>query len=328
MLTGSSVEQYNAPLFVAWQLTNRCSARCATCCEESGPDEAWDDELTRAEALELTRRIVASDVPYVAFGGGEPLGVPHCWDIFELLCAGGTALKLETDGRYIDDAGADRLAALGVDCVQISVDGATAVTHETVRPGSSFTAAIGAIERLVARGRPPQFVFVPNRINLHETIAAYDLARRLGCEAFVTGPMMRLGRAAMNWERLACTAEDWERTALALRMHGDSLNSPLRLSIYPWDIVTEMERRVESPQAMLLIVPNGRAKLLNALPFSVGDLRHDSIADVWQAYRAAWRSPEVHTFVGACRSNPDLLRHANAIWPITRRTQEAGSHPR
>jgi hypothetical protein len=25
---------------------------------------------------------------------------------------------------------------------------------------------------------------------------------------------------------------------------------------------------------------------------------------------------EVHTFVKACRSKPELLRHANAIWPL------------
>ena len=131
---------------------------------------------SRDEALELARRIVDFGIPYVAFGGGEPLGVPHCWEIFELLAAAGVALKLETDGSRIDDAAADRLAALDVQCVQISVDGATAATHERVRPGSSFAAARAAIERLAARGRPPQFVFVPTRLNLHEIVAAYDLA--------------------------------------------------------------------------------------------------------------------------------------------------------
>jgi hypothetical protein len=92
------------------------------------------------------------------------------------------------------------------------------------------------------------------------------------------------------------------------------------LSIYPWDIITEMERRLESPQAMLLIVPNGRVKLLNALPFAVADLRQDSLAYAWQAYREAWRASEVHTFVGACRSHPELLLHANAIWPLERKS--------
>jgi MoaA/NifB/PqqE/SkfB family radical SAM enzyme len=303
-------------LFIAWQLTNHCNARCAACCEESGPDKTWADELTRDEALHVARLIVEAEVPFAAFGGGEPLGVAHCWEIFEVLAAGGVALKLETDGRHIDAAVADRLAALAIECVQISVDGATASTHEQVRPGSSFAAAIGAIKRLVERGRPPQFVFVPNRINLHETLAAYDLARQLGCESFVTGPMMRLGRAAVNWDRLACGDGEWEHTARALRKHSRSRGPSIRLSIYPWDIVTELERRVQSPQAMLLIVPNGRVKLLNALPFAIADLRRDSIAHAWQAYREAWRTPEVRTFVRACRRRPELLRHANEIWPL------------
>src|SRR6185295_15767210 len=100
-MQGRSVAEYRAPLFAAWQLTNRCEARCIACCEESGPDKAWSDELRRDEALSLARDIVSFDIPYVAFGGGEPLGVPHCWDLFELLSDGGVELKLETDGSYI-----------------------------------------------------------------------------------------------------------------------------------------------------------------------------------------------------------------------------------
>ena len=177
---GRSVHGYRAPLFVAWQLTNRCQARCITCCEESGPDRAWRDELRPEEAVALTQRIIDFGIPYVAFGGGEPLGVAHCWQLFEMFSAAGVAIKLETDGQRIDDAAADRLAALTLQCVQISVDGATAEAHERVRPGSSFIAAIGAIKRLVERGQAPQLVFAPTRLNLHEIVAAYDLAVSLG----------------------------------------------------------------------------------------------------------------------------------------------------
>ncbi len=104
-MTGRAVDEYRAPLFFAWQLTNRCSARCIACCEESGPDKGWRDELTRAEALDVARRIADEGIPYVAFGGGEPLGAPHCWDIFELLAESGVSLKLETDGSRIDADG-------------------------------------------------------------------------------------------------------------------------------------------------------------------------------------------------------------------------------
>ena len=315
-MEGRSVDEYSAPLFIAWQLTNRCGARCITCCEESGPGAAWADEFRRDEALDLARRIVESGIPYAAFGGGEPLGVAHCWELFEVLTEGGVVLKLETDGSRIDDAAADRLAKLAVQCVQISVDGATAATHARVRPGSGFAAATSAIARLVARGQAPQLVFVPNRLNIHETVAAYELAVALGCSAFVTGPMMRIGRAAAAWDRIACSDEDWERAVDALRDRAASTGARIALSIYPWDIVTEMERRLESPQAMLLVVPNGKVKLLNALPFAPADLRRDSLAQAWHAYRDAWRTAEVREFVVSCRTEPRLLGYANETWPM------------
>jgi MoaA/NifB/PqqE/SkfB family radical SAM enzyme len=315
-MRGRTVDDYDAPLFLAWQLTNRCGARCLACCEESGPGKAWRDELSREEALDLAGAIADFGIPYAAFGGGEPLGVAHCWEIFERLAAGGVALKLETDGSRIDDPAADRIAQLAVDCVQISVDGATAATHHRVRPGSSFAAAIGAIERLVARGIRPQFVFVPTRLNLHEIVAAFDLAAALGCSAFVTGPLMRIGRAAAGWDSLACTSDEWQRACAALRERAAADAAGPALSIYPWDIVTEMQTRLERPQAMLLIVPNGKVKLLNALPFAPADVRRDSLPDAWRAYRAAWRTTEVRDFVLRCRDEPALLRHANETWAL------------
>jgi MoaA/NifB/PqqE/SkfB family radical SAM enzyme len=311
---GRAVEEYRAPLFLAWQLTNRCSARCIACCEESGPDRAWRDELHREEALELARRIVHAGIPYAAFGGGEPLGVPHCWELFERLSAGGVALKIETDGSRIDELAAERLASLGVECVQISVDGASAATHERVRPGGSFSAATGAIRRLVARDLAPQLVFVPTRYNIGEATAAYELAVELGCSAFVTGPLMRIGRAAAGWDAIACTDEEWQAAVADLKKSAKGEAGAIALSIYPWDILTEMEQRLENPQAMLLVVPNGKVKLLNALPFAPADLRRDSLEQAWKAYRNAWRSDEVRDFVAACRRDPALLRHANETW--------------
>lgn len=315
-MQGASAEHYGAPLFIAWQLTNRCQARCLACCEDSGPDRAWADELSASESLALAGRVVDAGVPYVAFGGGEPLDVPYCWELFELFTSAGVALKLETDGHRIDEQTADRLAELAVQCVQISVDGADAATHERSRPGSRFTAATEAIARLTSRGLSAELVFVPNRFNIHEAVAVYDLAAALGCSAFVTGPLMRIGRAAEDWDRLACSDAVWEDTVASLERHATAKRSTTKLAIYPWDIFTEMERRLASPQAMLLVVPNGRAKLLNALPFAPADLRRDALEQAWHAYRSAWRSPEVRDFVSACRRDPALLRHANETWTM------------
>ena len=123
-------------------------------------------------------------------------------------------------------------------------------------------------------------------------------------------------RAAAAWDRLACDDSRWQGAVQELRQVAASMGGGTALYVYPWDILTELDRRLESPQAMLLVVPNGRVKLLNALPFAAADLRHQSLAQAWQAYRAAWRTPRVRDFVVQCRVDPELLRHANEVWDL------------
>ncbi len=311
---GADVGDYSAPLFLAWQITNRCQARCLTCCEESGPDKAWRDELTREESLKLAQDAVAAGIPYAAFGGGEPLGVKHIWEVLEVLVKGGTELKLETNGLYIGESQADRLAEWKAQCIQISIDGATKKTHETVRPEGDFDGAIASIKRLVKRGLSPEFVFVPNKLNFKEAAAAYELAAKLGCRTFVTGPMMRLGRAAQGWNHLALADAVWADTEKALREKAAALGEPVKLSVYPWDIVTEAQKRLESPQAMMLVVPNGKVKLLNALPFACADLRTHALLEAWELYKKAWKSEEVADFIGRLDTDPGLLLYANDTW--------------
>lgn len=310
-LKGAAAGEYRAPLFLAWQLTNRCACDCLHCCEESGPRAAWSDELSRAEALSLARQITGLGIPYVAFGGGEPLGVAHIWDIFKILEKGGAEIKIETNGLLLDEAAADRLRDLNVACVQISLDGATAAVHERLRPRGSFRGALAAIKRLSARGLEPELVFAPTRLNFADAAAVYDLAVENGARTFVTGPLMRLGRAARVWNSLSISPAQWEAALAALRRRAAIHKNKVRLAVYPRGIQAEIRARAESPQAMLLVVPNGKVKLLNALPFSVADLRKQTLAEAWPLAARAWSSPIVRKFAARVRTDAELLRHAN-----------------
>ena len=127
---------------------------------------------------------------------------------------------------------------------------------------------------------------------------------------------MRIGRAAADWDRISSAEADWEAAVRALRERAQARKAAIALSIYPWDILAELHERLASPQAMLLVVPNGKVKLLNALPFAPADLRHQSLAQAWEAYRAAWRSPQVRSFIKRCEREPQLLRHANETWEV------------
>lgn len=311
---GAQVADYGAPLFLAWQLTNRCTSFCLHCCEESGPHLAWRNELSRDEALSLSRQIVQMGIPYVAFGGGEPLFVEHVWEIFEILSRGGTRIKIETNGLALDLEKIDRLKNLGISAIQISLDGSSPKTHETLRPESSWHKAVEALKMLVKSGLEPELVFVPTRLNIHDALATYDLADSIGVRLFVTGPMMRLGRAAAAWEDLSISGSLWDETLKKLEARASSLGARVKISAYPWDIRREAVVRLQNPQAMVLVVPDGKVKLLNALPFYAADLRKNNLAESWQKTVEAWKSPVVKKFIERMQEDPALLLHANECW--------------
>src|SRR5260370_40153703 len=92
----------------------------------------------------------------------------------ELVTAGRVEIKIETNGLGLDDKACDRLKAMNIACVQISIDGAVAGTHEKLRPGSGYAPAWEAINRLVRRGLEPELVFIPTRINVKDTVDVYE----------------------------------------------------------------------------------------------------------------------------------------------------------
>lgn len=313
---GARVGDYRAPLFFAWQLTNRCQFHCLHCCEDSGPARAWPGELTRAEALGVAKQIVELKIPYVAFGGGEPMEVPHVWDIFDILHGGGVEIKIETNGLALDDQAVQRLKDLEVACVQISLDGSTAAEHERVRPEGRFMEALAVVSRLSRLDLQPEVVFVPTRLNIAGALRTMELAASAGARTFVTGPLMRLGRSAQDWERLAPSPEEWAKTASELEKREKTMEGSMRLSLYPWDIQEEIRVRLRDPQAMVLVVPDGKVKLLNALPFAPADLKKDDILAAWEKVKSAWIDSRVADFCRRASEDAELLKHANECWDL------------
>ena len=271
-MEGRSVDEYRAPLFLAWQLTNRCRGRCITCCEESGPDRAWRDELGATRRSTSRGASLTSGIPYVAFGGGEPPRRPALLgNLRDPGGRGGVALKLETDGSRIDDAGRrpsrDARGPMRPDLGRRRDRG-----H--ARPRASRIELRRRHRRHRAPGRARSRAAV--RVRSHPVQPARDRRRvRPGRDARLR--RVRHGPADAprpRGARLGCASPAATTTGSARSTRCASARGPqpgsMALSIYPWDIVTEMERRLESPQAMLLVVPNGKVKLLNALPVRAG----------------------------------------------------------
>src|SRR5205085_539019 len=121
-------EDLAAPLYVAWQITNECNLACMHCIEESGPGKKFKDELSEAQVFSVLEQMMALEIPYLSFSGGEPMLHPHFFEMVDYVCSRGSQLKVETNGHLLTADTAARLRDLGVKAVQVSLDGGSRAT--------------------------------------------------------------------------------------------------------------------------------------------------------------------------------------------------------
>lgn len=308
MSQAGASEALAAPLYVAWQITNECNLACLHCIEESGPGKAFTDELDRDGALAVVDQLMDNEVPYLSFSGGEPMLHPHFFEMVERVTSRGSQLKIETNGHYLTPDNCARLRDLEVKAVQVSLDGATSATFGRMRVRGEFDRTIAGIRNLVDAGVAVEVNFSPARFNIHEAGRIVDLAHELGASSFYSGRTMFTGNAVKAWRHLEVGDADYARYFATLAAKRDEYRGRMRVSYHEAGLLEELRYRLHHPAALLIILPNGLVKLINALPFVCGDLRTESLTQVWANFRRAWRDPRVATFVEELAVDPGATR--------------------
>ena len=309
-MAGASAEASDlaAPLYVAWQITNECNLACLHCIEESGPGKAFADELDTAQVFSVLDQLLDHQVPYLSFSGGEPMLHPQFFNMVEHVCARGAQLKIETNGHYLSTENCARLKELGVKAVQVSLDGATAPSFQRMRVRGSFDCTVDGLGNLRAAGVPVEINFSPARFNAHEIGAAVDLAYELGAYSFYTGRTMYTGNAVKAWRHLELSEPQYDAFFAVLRQKAEEYRGRMRVYFHQAGLLEELRYRLQHPAALLIVLPNGLVKLINALPFVCGDFRRQTLPQIWANFRRAWHDPRVAQFVDALAADPGKTR--------------------
>lgn len=131
-----------------WDLTYACPLRCTHCYSESGRRPA--KTLPPEDLMKIAEIIVRSGARRVSLSGGEPLLVRGWGEAARRLRDAGIEVTLFTSGWIMDEAVAAEIGR-SVSHVCVSLDGATAATHDRIRqrPGSfdRAMAALGVLAR-------------------------------------------------------------------------------------------------------------------------------------------------------------------------------------
>lgn len=196
---------------VAWETTRNCNLSCVHC-RASATRGPYEGELDTAEGLRLLDQIAEAGRVIVILTGGEPLLRKDIFDLARYGTRLGLRMVMAPNGTLITESIARRLAEAGIQRLSISLDGASAETHDEFRqvPGA-FDGALRGIEHLQRAGIPFQINTTVTQLNLDQIPKIQQLAVALGAVAHHIFLLVPTGRGKYIVDQ-AITAEEYERT--------------------------------------------------------------------------------------------------------------------
>ena len=292
------------PIGVKLELTHRCNLRCAFCYTDSPrrtlertpdlPDADWRRIVDEAIGLGVIEAVVT---------GGEPLlRRDLTLELVGRLGESGVGVTLNTNGWFVDEETAARLAAIPGLRVHVSVDGATPEIHDAARgvPGS-WRRATRAIALLLDRGATVQAVHVVTPENQSSVETFLDHMRILGVRTLQLAPVSPVGAAAGSG--------DWTVSERRLRKIVTRFNAAARgetAARLVSETAAVQSIRANTPPAALLVRPLGAVLTDSLHPFAYGNVRNQSLAECWDAMVENWRAPEVTAWAARIRTTQAL----------------------
>jgi radical SAM protein with 4Fe4S-binding SPASM domain len=267
----------NIPLSVQLDLTYRCNERCIHCYL----DHDDHGEMTTAEIKDLLDQMADAGVFFLTISGGEILMRRDFFEILEHAHARTFSIKLKTNGVLIRKKEAERIRALGVESVQISVYSHRAEVHDAITkmPGS-FRQSIEAIRRLRTLGLHVTMANVLMVQNAYDYPGVRALAAELGAKCTLDPtitPMM-----------------DGDRSFLELNVDKAALREVFRDSA----LVGNVEEFCAPPQGVdedaldmlpcsaghtaCYVSPYGDVYPCVQFPLPSGNVRRTKFVDIWR----------------------------------------------
>jgi radical SAM protein with 4Fe4S-binding SPASM domain len=310
------------PFMVSYSITTKCNLKCKHCYSGS-VDEAAPDELSTEEAFRLIDELSSWGVGLLIIDGGEPLCREDMLDVVKHASSKGLRTTIGSNGTLIDEDTARRMLDAGVMAVAISVDGADAKTHDTLRGvDGAFEQTLKGVEACRNARLPFQFNTVIRKDTLSQLEDLLRMAVDQGADAAEFFDLVAAGmardecreqvlsnderRRAMEW-----LAEAQEDCPILIRVPGCPMY-PLLLQkkqIKPKHFPPEMLRRVPyysrgcaagMPMGSVMVQCNGEVNPCMLLQENLGNVREQSLISIWEGSPALAKLRQRELLQGEC----------------------------
>ncbi len=276
-----------APVGLLAELTHRCPLQCPYC---SNPLELErsNTELSTAEWQDVLRQAASLGVLQIHLSGGEPTARKDLEDIVATAAEVGLYTNLITAGVLLTEDRVARLAAAGLDHVQLSIQDVDPDNADRIAAYKGGSAKKREVARWVKANDLPLTLNAPlHRQNIHSLERIIDYAVELGAGRLEVAHIQYYAWALMNRASLMPVRADVYRTAEIVDAARERLKGILVIDF----VVPDYYAKYPKPcmggwgRGIVNVTPSGRVLPCHAaetLPGLVIDsVRDKPLADIW-----------------------------------------------
>jgi radical SAM protein with 4Fe4S-binding SPASM domain len=276
----NTAQKLNIPLGVQLDLTYRCNERCVHCYL----DHDDHGEMNTAEIKDLLDQMAAAGVFFLTISGGEILMRRDFFEILEHARKLMFCVKLKTNAVMIHEAEADRIAALTMESVQISIYSHRAEVHDAITklPGSLKRSMVGA-KLLAERGVKVIFANVLMRENFDDYRGVQTLAAEVGAEYTLDPtitPMMDGDRSILSLNIERAELEQVFRDASLLGTSPEEFCAPPTGPMDEEDAMNMLP--CSAGHTACYVSPYGDVYPCVQFPLPTGNVRATKFIDIWK----------------------------------------------
>lgn len=316
---GSSTDGPPPPRLVAWEVTRRCNLSCRHCraAANKGP---YPGELSTEKCFQVLDEIAEVGKPIVILTGGDPMLRENVYEIAEYGTKLGLKMVMSPCGTLLNEENARRLKKAGIDRVSISVDGATAETHDDFRrvPGA-FADAMKGIESAKSAGIEIQINTTVTKVNLAELPDILKLAIDIDAVAFHPFLLVPTGRGKELADQ-ELSPEQYEETLNWVYDQREKVPLHFKPTCAPHYFRIMRQRAHEEGikvtpenfgmdarakgclggQGFCFISYKGDVQICGFLDVKCGDLKEQSFGEVWRGSPVFNQMRDLDSYHGRC----------------------------
>jgi len=308
-----------------WHITDRCNLRCTHCYQENF---SGSNELDLNGLKQVANEIIKTLAKWgkkgdIAITGGEPLVKKEMLPLVNYLNSADEIFSIDilTNGTLLDEDLIEQIRSFKkIRCFQVSLDGASHDTNDSIRGKGSFEKAIAGIRLLRKNDIKVNIMFTLQRINMRDIPLIIDLANAESISTLTIERMVPTGTGKNLVKQLLLPEEIKEifeyiseRAEQPIKGKGttsisrsrplwvmcnrntDSLNTDLPTDVFIGGICS-------IGLDGLCILPDATVLACRRLPIPIGNLKQDSIEKIWFTSDLLWQIRDKNNLKGKCVS--------------------------